>query len=260
MGDGSEALPPNPTIKIFFSCTSRTTKMAYRRTRMSRRRPIKRRYKRRTGMRRMTRPGMLRQGKVYSFKRTCRLTPYWYDGENWSAFTGGNTITNDNTVTNYAGIFKFKLYDLPQYSDFTSLYEQFKITGVKLRFIPMLGTESSALATSQTRTVAVCIDRGANDYVNAQPTFDELLANQDVKLRNSQKPFSIWIGTPTAHQPADATTQTAYVKPWLDSDIGSSVFVDHHGLKFAFQESVPTANAVYFRVYATYYIKCRNPQ
>lgn len=233
--------------------------MAYRRTRMSRRRPIKRRYKRR-GLRRMTRPGMLRQGKIYSFKRTCRLIPYWFDGENWSAYTGGNIITNDNSVTNYAGIFKFKLYDLPQYSDFTSLYEQFKITGVKLRFIPFFGTESSAFPGSQTRSVALCIDRGANDYVLAQPTFDELLANQDVKLRNTQKPFSIWIGSPTAHQPADAVAQTAYVKPWLDSDIGNSVFVDHHGLKFAFQESVAPTYACGFRVYATYYIKCRNPQ
>lgn len=232
--------------------------MAYRRT--TRRRVSKR--KPRRGLRKRMTTSRLTQGKIYSYKRTCQLTPYVYSsGAGWAAGGSGNVITNDTAQNLYEGIFKFRLADLPGYTDFTNLYEQFKITGVKLRFVPFYGTESSSLTTSYMEPMAYCIDRGANDQTTSSFGFNSLLENQDVKIRTSQRGvFSVWIGKPCAHQPADSNNQVAYARPWLDTELGGSSFVDHHGLKFSWQTLRPSENSVRYKVYATYYIKCRNPQ
>lgn len=205
---------------------------------------------------RIARP--LTQGKLYKFKRTCQALPYYFDGANWVQY-GFNIVSNSNSIPFSSGIFKFRLTDLPNPTDFTQLYEQFKITGVKLRFVPYIGTET-APGGGYLETMAMAIDRGANDQVVVSPSFDSLLENQDVKLRNTQRGFSLWIGTPTFHQPADGLAQGAYKSGWLDSDIASSRGVDYHGVKWSFQVQRPVENAVSLRVFATYYITCRNPQ
>lgn len=231
--------------------------MAYK---MYRKKPTRRlrRFKRKA---RGVRKTKLPQGKVYSFKRTCALSPWYFDGNGWVIGTS-NLISNSAASQGISGIFKFRLEDVPNPTDFTMLFEQFKITGVKLRFIPMIGTESSggATALAYTETLAYAIDRGANDQVFFSPSMNTLMENQDVKLRNSQRPFSIWIGTPTFHQPADGLAQGAYKSGWLDGEINSARQVDFHGLKWAFPSTRTDATSCWFRVYATYYIKCRNPQ
>lgn len=202
------------------------------------------------------------QKKVYAFKRTCELYPYHLVDGSWAKQTA-NVVTSDATSPNYQdGIFKFALQDLPNYTDFTNLYENFRITGVRVQFIPMIGT-SSDTATSTAYTImepmALCIDRGANDQIGSNVSFTQLLENQDCKLRSSFKPFSIYIAYPKAHTPADGVSQTVLTSPWLDTEVNGQV-VDHHGLKFAFQTAVPAGRHTTFRVYATYYIKCRAPQ
>lgn len=217
-----------------------------------RRRPVMRK-------RRMNISRPLTQGKLYKFKRTCQMLPHYWDGSSWSQYSS-NVISNSVTAASMSGIFKFRLEDMPNPTDFTQLYEQFKITGVKLLFVPFLGTESSDTNTVRTETMALCIDRGANDQAVANPSFNSLLENQDVKLRNSQKPFKLWIGTPTFHQPADGLAQGSYKSGWLDSEITSSRNVDYHGVKWAFPAQRSEAQSLQFRVFATYYISCRNPQ
>lgn len=223
------------------------------RIRKYRKRPTRRVRRLRRSSKRLT------QGKVYSFKRTCQMLPHYWDGSAWSQYSA-NVISNSVTAASISGIFKFRLEDMPNATDFTQLYEQFKITGVKLMFIPFLGTESSDTATLRTETMALAIDRGANDQAVVNPSFNSLLENQDVKLRNSQRPFKLWIGTPTFHTPADGLAQGAYKSGWLDSEIVSARNVDYHGVKWAFPASRTEAQSLQFRVFATYYIKCRNPQ
>lgn len=223
-----------------------------RRVVKTKRRPLMRK-------RRMNISRPLTQGKLYKFKRTCRLFPYFFNGTEWQQYTL-NEITNSAAGQSIAGILKFRLNDLPSFTDFTSLYEQFKITGVKIKFIPYIGTESSDVLTTRTDTMAISIDRGNNDYGVVNPTFNSLLENQDVKLRNTQRPFNLWVGTPMFHHSADSFTLVAGKSGYLDSELAPSVQVDHHGVKFAFQSNVPNANSSWFRVYATYYVTCRNPQ
>lgn len=216
------------------------------RRKMSMRRPLRNRYG---------------QGKIYAFKRTCEIRSWYYDAGQWEQ-QSDNYIANVSTSQNLTrGIYKFRLQDLPGYSDFTNLYENFRITGVRLRFMPFAGTESTYPASTGTviSPLALCIDRGCNDNIASNPSFTSLLENQDCKIRTGQMPFSMYIAYPKAHSPADGLSQTVLTSPWLDSEVNGEG-VDHHGVKFCFQQNTTADRAVYFRVYATYYIKCRAPQ
>lgn len=228
------------------SSSKRVSRRKAARRKMSMRRPMRNRYG---------------QGKIYSFKRTCECYPFHFKDGSWVKLAS-NQITNSSTAPDYQeGLFKFKLEDLPGYTDFTNLYENFRITGVRLRFMPNIGTESSGAAAniSVMEPLALCIDRGANDAIGINPSFTSLLENQDVKIRSSYKPFSLYIAYPKAHTPADGVTQTVLTSPWLDSEVNGQV-VDHHGVKFAFQAPNVNDRSVWYRVYATYYLKCRAPQ
>lgn len=212
-------------------------------------------------VRRTMRSKRLTQGKIYSFRRTCQISPWYFDStiSLWTQYTS-NVISNSTASASASGIFKFRLNDLPNPTDFTMLFEQFKITGVKLRFMPYQGTESSAASSLLMVPLATCIDRGANDQILTTPSFNSLMENQDVKIRNTQRGFNVWLGTPTFHQPADAASQVSYKSGWLDSDLQASRDVDHHGLKWSWAVPATAERSVSYLVYATYYIKCRNPQ
>lgn len=237
--------------------------MVYAKRRSVRRKTIRRKFVR--GRKMSTRvSSRYRQGKIYAFKRTCQLKPFRWDSSLliWTSEGLDSTISSSSTGLNSSGIFKFRLADLPGYNDFLNLYEQYKITGVKLRFVPRIGTESTAPASTATvmAPLAYCIDRGANDQVGGPITFSSLMENQDVRIVSSLRPFNIWIGQVTTHNSADSQVQVAYQRSWLDTQVSNSFIVDHHGLKFSFAETSDANRQVSFSVFATYYVKCRNPQ
>lgn len=198
--------------------------------------------------------------KTYAFKRTLECLPWYYTAGAWTQNLT-NVITTSSTVNLHTGILKFRLADLPQYGEFTALFEKFRITGVKLRFVPYYGTQSSGQGSSPLMmSLAIAVDKGANDLATANPTFTGLMEQQDVKIRTTQRPFSLYISYPTTHTVLDGQSQVAYANRWLDSEIAGSTLVDHHGVKFCFEGQVSDTVTCAFRIFATYYIKCRNPQ
>lgn len=195
----------------------------------------------------------LTERKLYSFKRTCELA-----ANNGTSNFGDNAIFDSSGRA--AGNFKFALSDLPSVSDFTNLFEMYKITGVKLKFIPTQGTQANAtLATSAPvlmNPLAICVDRG---YTATAPTFNTLMENQDVRVMSSLKPFKVWISGPKAYSPADGLTTASMINPWIDAGQNA---VHHYGLRYAFESNTGATNTttVTFRVFATYYIKAKGVQ
>lgn len=201
-----------------------------------------------------------RQNKVYSFKRTVALTPCAIVDNVPTYQPNGVTISNLVVAGNYnLGHFRFKLDDLPGVADFTNLYERYKISGVKLKFIPIQATEHGAGTNGQSISpLAICINRGAITTTADDRSFDGLLENQDVKIFSTLKPFNVYIPYPKFYAPADGITAAQEKSGWLNSKHAA---VDHTGLNWAFQSTVAAAaNATSWRVFATYYIKCANPQ
>lgn len=224
-----------------------------RRSRRSIRKP-------RRKMRRMLR---LRKGltdsKVYKFKRTCQLAPYVITDGIWQKSTAGNIITNNNVNVMWQGAFTFTLSDLPNYGEFISMFSQYRIAGVKLRFIPYQGTENGSSTGTFTSPIAYTVDK--NDILSSSATvFNDLLEEQDCKLRNSQKPWSIYIPYPSFHGPAEQLTLVAGRNGYLSTERAGNAFVEHNGLRYSYQSQVPPSNANGYQVFATYYVHCKAPR
>lgn len=196
----------------------------------------------------------LTDSKIYSFKRTCEL----------KAFSGSTNFSDNAIYDNtgrYTGNFRFSLDDLPNYLDFANLFNQYKITGVKLKFIPVAGTESTVaapgLSVPQLNPLAICITRGA---LNLAPTFSQMMQQQDVKVMSSNRPFTLWVSKPQAYAPADSITQAVMINPWIDAGVTQAVH--HYGVQYCFESNTGsgTTTSVAYRVFATYYIKCKAPE
>lgn len=197
------------------------------------------------------------QNKVYSFKRHCALS-YWNNVADVP--TRRVSFISNSSTQNQFGYFTFRLDDLNNYADFTGLYEKYKITGVKLKFIPTRGDGADVnLLTpfSPMSLLAIAINRGSTNTTALERTFDQILEQQDARIYSTQKPFSIYIPYPKFYAPADGLTVAQEKSGWLQSRHPD---VDHYGLQFAWQFQQPDASSCQFRVFATYYIKCANPQ
>lgn len=216
--------------------------------------------RRRRAMRRSMRPRRgLTDSKVYKFKRTCQLAPYVIVDGVWAKSTAGNIITNNSVNVMWQGAFTFTLSDLPNYNEFISLFSQYRIAGVKLRFIPFQGTENSSSTGPYTVAMAYTVDK--NDILSSSATqFNDLLEEQDCRLRNSQRPWSLYIPYPSFHGPAESLTLVAGRNGYLSTERAGNAFVEHNGVRYSYQSTVPAANANGYQVYATYYIHCKGPR
>lgn len=189
-----------------------------------------------------------KDSKIYSFKRTCQCLSY--------DATATQRVSNEITDhTNLAsGFYKFALNDVGGYTDFTNLFEKYKITGVKLKFIPTLGTNALAGGSNALRPIAIAVDRSV---MSTTPTFVSLMEDADTKVRSGMKPFSVWISKPTAYTTIDGSSPAAMLtNSWLDT---ANATVHHFGVKYAFDGSQGTVTTAY-KVFATLYIKCKGVQ
>lgn len=206
--------------------------MVLRKRRVTRRRNIRRK--------RVMRPRRvgLRQ-PVHMFKR---------------AQFASSVITVTGGVDAYAAA-SFELQNIPSASEFTALYDQYKITGIKYQLMPRGNTAevgSSAVQGNQCRIFSVL------DYDDsvAPTSIAQLTQYQNLKVTNSTQ------------------THTRYFKPRFNLDILSgsvgltgnapttgwidvtNADVKHRGLKLAIQ--APPAGTYVYDLLVTYYLMFKN--
>lgn len=203
-----------------------------------------RRYRRKPAYRRkriMKRPGA-RVTNVHAFKRKVVLG-------NVTAYNNGGVTTNAATA------FSFKLSDLPQYTDFTALFDQYKITGVKLDFIPFADNVSWEVASNG---ASISAPGGplmiATDYddVSLPASASEMLSRQNVKVIPVGRRYQMFL-RPKYNDVAN----TAAVVPssgFIDCDTAAA---PHYGVKcWMAAPNIPNTNFTY-QVWATYYVKMK---
>lgn len=207
------------------------------------------------------------QNKVYSFKRSVAIKPYFvYET---SIVQKANNLISDmpaSATTNKSGHFHFKLSDLSNYTDFTELFEKYRISGVKLKFVPATGNSSDVNSTNTynaMKPLAVAIKTSAVTVTGEQETFDELMEHQDVKLRNGYKPFSIYIKNPKMYAPASNVTNVLEVNNWISTrnpgTVANNADIPHWGLSYSFLSDGTNDHFTSYYVFATFYIQCMNP-
>jgi len=188
------------------------------------------------------------------FTRTTKAVYATYGAGAWN--NSANQLLSSAVIAG-TGIYRFTLADLPGYQDFTELYEQFKITKVQLRFLPIYGTDVEVASPERLIPFAIAANTSALDIPTSAFNFDEILQEQGAKVTNSQRMFTMSV-KPRAYATNDGALASSSVSPWLNTN-GNGANVSHFGFKWGWETTSPTAYSGY-SVYATYTIECRNPK
>lgn len=215
--------------------------------RYSKRRPGKYSYrrKRKTGWKRRKAAAAARKGKKhYYFTRQVDL----------------GTISAAR-LTDATGIYTFKLNDLPNYTDFTALYDQYKIAAVKIRFMPCQNVvkvqpDAMGVVISYAPRLFTVIDYDAGTF----STVNELRQYQSCKTVMGYRPVSMYLKPCWASEIYRTAALTGYgpKRGFIDC---SYVDVPHYSIKWGFEPYDPSgtqqSSEYTYRVEAKYYITTR---
>lgn len=179
------------------------------------------------------------------------LTPAFASGVAWPAETLASTYQNQFGCT-------FRLSQLPGVADFTTLYDQYKITGVKVTFMYQI-SEAGTTGAGVLPTILYSSD----DTDASPPSYFNLRQKQSAKQRilTANRPFSIFLRPKRAAALLNSTfTTNSIINSAGYIDTASST-ADHFGLKFSLNNLYgTTAVAAQLEMKLTYYLACKHPQ
>lgn len=197
------------------------------------RRPLRRRPRRNLRRMRMTRKRT--QSRIHSFKRTAILTPIGL---------------SDSAVKD---CLQFKLSDLDDYSDFTNLFDQYRINAVKISFVPNFSNSALEYAANSAglHSIHTVIDH--NDNTDPNDVL-ELMQYDNYRRKRIDRVMTRYFKVNTLADTKPSGLSAEW-KKWIST---SSTDVAYYGLKYwidALESSTVTA---VFDVFVTYYIQCRS--
>lgn len=215
------------------------------------RRPMQR--KRRTTRKRTTRNLRKRNlsRQIHNFKRTFYVGTYTA------------SISALGVATPIAQGLQFNLNQLPSSGEFQSLYDQYKINGVKLKITPATseGILSPLAGTAQPLGFSPLHTVLDFDDATVPTSEDQLLEYGSHKQTAPFRSHTRYFKPKCAMQVYRSATSTAYrpiSSQWLDM---SYVDVPHYGVKVwasAPNTNSGTAQSITYKVYATLYFACKN--
>lgn len=154
----------------------------------------------------------------------------------------------------YTGM-SFSLSDLPNYSEFTALYDQYTITGVKLTFMWSMTEATNTNGGPGAPTMFLCRDY---DDANTPASIDELMQRPFTKTRRIDRPFSIFLRPRPSLETFNGALTSAYSvpnkAPWIDVNNPSVPF---YGLKYIMNPYGGTVGLIYgtVTIVCKYYLK-----
>jgi len=236
----------------------------------------RRRFKRKVRRARVKRVPTQRWGGALAIKRTSNvygMAGITVDGT-VCAKAAQNIVLNANATFNViqwgAMTCNFKLEDCVNYTEFTNLYDQYKIVGVKLKLIPYQTSALTAAAPHAQAGQPAFLIHSAIDYDDdTQVTLsntgaDALRQYPSYKCHNiyalNGKPWSRYVRPRVATEVYRTALLTGYQSTkmgWLDTTFAD---VSSYGLKLLFEVlSGGSAAQLMFKAQVTYYLKFKSP-
>jgi len=156
------------------------------------------------------------------------------------------TITTDS-INPVLGAYNFSFNDIPGYTELTSLFDFYKITGIRIRVMPFTqdGSESTAsLNNSFNPPFYMCVDTSDG---SAPVSVDAVLEYDTLKIG------WLWKGLDFYFKPKFSDATAAQRSGWTAT---TSAANDWYGVKFAVP---PTGgSAAKSTVLVTFYVSCKN--
>lgn len=163
----------------------------------------------------------------------------------YSGAVAGSTL-----LDTFGGVY-FRLVDVPNSSEFTSLFDQYRIDKVTIKFMPR--ANSSEVGTNQGMVkLFTAIDR---DDITSPTSIAELLQNETCKVTPSTRIVSRTFKPMFAQEVYQSATSTGYGARtgWLDC---SNTSIQHYGIKWGLQQ-LP-AGAQTFDLHVKYHLSFKN--
>lgn len=222
--------------------------------------PERRRYLRRKVRKAVKRIRNIRYGRLSKFRRT---RPFFYKQTvNGTAITGVLSRYFNQTASDAAYGLQFRAVDVDNWSQFSSLYDQYCITKIVLKLIPMLTNNPvqpiSGASMVNPGLVGTAIDTDDDSVTATLPYFQQYESfrfQNTLSNRTITRKFVPGIKEYTLTSAGTSVAGATKKKQWLDC---ANSNVSHYGCK-VFIEKYNNANAPQiWQVMAYYYIKFRN--
>lgn len=196
-----------------------------------------------------------RAGQEQTIQNTSATTvAFTNTGVTGWALTG--VSADANTLFQFGGAFQAQLDQVQAYTDFVSMFDKYKISGVKVRFIPLVNSSNPGQCVPM---IAYAID---TDDASTPASYAELNQKYNVHKKRLDRPCSIYIKPRVAASVYNGLSSGyAIGKPmYIDCN---NVGVPHYGLKFWLRDvtlgATTSVNTV-VRIETTYYLSMKDPQ
>lgn len=165
------------------------------------------------------------------------------------------------------GTYTFQLSDLPGATDFSNLYDAYKLKGVKMYFIPVSNVVTNVTGGTGGYPSTLYSNRlfTAIDYndASAPTSVDSIREYQNSKWSPYNRIHKRWIRPKIISTDGTTTSNTQFpvgAQPWLPTSSASPYY---GALKFGMDpiDGVVASTAdILYRVEATYYLSFKNPK
>ena len=148
------------------------------------------------------------------------------------------TVGTDTGTFKAIGAYDFKLSYLPAYTDFTNLFDQYRIVKVKIEFIPNLTGNGAPGNPGLYSIFHMAVD---HTDVGTPANTAEILQYDQHRTVQPFKPFSMTFKPAPSAQYFNTLTSSGYgprAGAWID---GSSPAIAHYGLKYVWDCNSATA-------------------
>lgn len=162
---------------------------------------------------------------------------------------------NNSAGQNKQYALSFNLADLPNASEFTTLYDQYMITGVKVRIVPRASSSDANTGERLGNLISVI------DYDDANPlaSIDEYMQRVNKKITRDNVQHVRFIRPCVSSMVYLSAISTAYGPKRMRLDMNNSS-VPHFGMKIYWDNGQwpVTDGTKKFDVFLTYYFTCYN--
>ena len=155
------------------------------------------------------------------------------------------------------GYNQFKATDLPNYTDFSLLYDQYKICGIKRKYVLDSNMQQAGVAPAIPRLITV------NDWTDsvALTDEDEALEYQSCKISRLDKVRTRYFKPAINIEDANQGNLQVVKGRWMETgSVGQGMDQAWKGLKEGLLYNSVGTSLGSLHIYTTFYIACRTPR
>lgn len=163
-----------------------------------------------------------------------------------------------NNVSEVFTSYTFKLSDLPNYTEFTNLFDRYRILKVAVILVPNWTTNDLNPVTSTERTNPSIYS--VIDYTEdgTPASLSEMYEDSQCKITRGGRIHKRVFTPAVLASSFETITTTAYTPKWKQWITTDDPATPHYALKLAGDKTYTSSNNFTVKVFMTYYIQCKD--